>query len=307
MSIPDREMLKWTFDLLVGHAVKGERCPTKDQLGTAANKAISVLAHAGRIRVEVSAHNWRVVEIREGEHMGKRTAPNPIPGAKPYMVVGSRRDVLPEAVRMIDVCIDVSDNNIITSWPLVAGAGIKVAFVKAMDGNGPIYSTWNAQSAGVRSVGIFVIPYAFLSASSTDEVAAALIGETGLVKGSPVALDWEGRANQTCAAEMVETIGAALSVITERSPLGYWGMAGSTPAQPTARLQRWDRWIPRYPQLPQPPNFAAMKPSSVAKCPQGASFWQYTSAGVVPGIAGNVDRSVWTGTLDELSRWCANE
>lgn len=86
------EIMDAVFAILVDAAVKGERCPTSEQLTyamdrTDANKWVSELAKVGRIRVEVSAHNWRVVEIREGEHKGKRTAPNPIKGAKPYMIV----------------------------------------------------------------------------------------------------------------------------------------------------------------------------------------------------------------------------
>lgn len=202
----------------------------------------------------------------------------------------------------LDVCIDVSDNNVITDWAMVYASGIRVAMIKAMDGAGPTYRTWTSQSTGARAAGIAVIPYLFLE--PMDSVAN-FIAETGLTEGSPCAVDWEGRANQTATPVVAETIGMGLSATTKRVPLGYWGEEGSTPAQPTAGMAEWDRWVPRYPQVPQPPNFAALTPHALRKQPPGALFWQYTSAGDVPGIEGPVDRSVWLGTEEELTAWLA--
>jgi hypothetical protein len=45
------------------------------------------LARAGRIRIEVYAHNWRVVEILSGPNKGKRTAPCPNKTNGPYLVI----------------------------------------------------------------------------------------------------------------------------------------------------------------------------------------------------------------------------
>ena len=85
MKLPDIAMtptLEHVFARLVDCARKGERCPTGDAISagvTAAGLALSrkspttALALAGRIRVRVHAHNWRVVEILEGPHAGKET------------------------------------------------------------------------------------------------------------------------------------------------------------------------------------------------------------------------------------------
>lgn len=202
----------------------------------------------------------------------------------------------------LDVCIDVSDNNVISDWSAVYNSGIRVAMIKAMDGAGPTYSTWASQSAGARASGISVIPYLFMEPMDS---AVNFISETGLIANSPYALDWEGRANQTAAPSIAEAIGTSLIAVAQRPPLGYWGEPGSTPAQPTAVMATWDRWVPRYPQVPQPASFSELTLSSLGKQPPGALFWQYTSAGVVPGIEGPVDRSVWLGTEDELTAWLA--
>lgn len=65
-----------TFARLEACALAGERCPTRDRLPT---DDVTWLAHSGKIRIEVSTHNWRVVTILVGPNKGKATAPNPIP------------------------------------------------------------------------------------------------------------------------------------------------------------------------------------------------------------------------------------
>lgn len=80
-----RIQLANVFATIVDAAVKGERAPQNDVLPTGAT---SQLARAGYIKVEVYAHNWRVIEIRSGEHKGKRTQATPHKGeGKPYKVV----------------------------------------------------------------------------------------------------------------------------------------------------------------------------------------------------------------------------
>lgn len=205
---------------------------------------------------------------------------------------------------MLDCCIDVSDNNVVTNWSAVYAGGIRVAFIKAMQGAGPTYPTWKPQSLGARSANIAVIPYIFLARGhAVKDVITNFVTETGLIKGNPFALDWEGRASQTATPMDVEAIGLGIAAVAGRIPIGYWGEVGATPAQPTPTMQKWDRWIPRYPQVPQPPNIVHMQASSLAKCPPGAKFWQYSSCGIVDGIEGPVDRSVWLGTEDEFNSW----
>lgn len=206
-----------------------------------------------------------------------------------------------------DVVIDVSDAQASIDWPTVYKSGIRVAFIKAMEGSAIGYRTWKPQSIGADAAGIFVIPYIFLRPTPPETVITNFASVTGLKKGEPFALDWEGEASETEAPANVETIGLGLAKIAGRPPVGYWGNPGSTPAQPTTIMQSWRRWIPRYPQSPEPPNFAAMTVRNVAKKPPSALFWQYTSAGVVSGIKGPVDRSVFCGTADQLTAWLSTD
>jgi hypothetical protein len=77
------------FAMLVKAAVAGERCPKSHPTGRGTIKSalVTQLAHAGRIRVEIYFHNWRVIEILEGPHKGRRTQECPKPGAKPYLTI----------------------------------------------------------------------------------------------------------------------------------------------------------------------------------------------------------------------------
>lgn len=98
MPRPSRldEAKEAVWGILQEIARKGERCPTLDRLGRllelrglSINHASTVppmLAREGRIRIEISARNWRVVEIRQGKHKGKRTKESAT-AAKPYLVI----------------------------------------------------------------------------------------------------------------------------------------------------------------------------------------------------------------------------
>lgn len=77
------------FALLEATAIAGERCPQTAPFGPLPGPATGELARAGRIRVEIFAHNWRVVTIMEGLHRGKHTALSPYRGSKlPYKTIG---------------------------------------------------------------------------------------------------------------------------------------------------------------------------------------------------------------------------
>jgi hypothetical protein len=76
------------FAILESVAAEGKRCPQNHPDGPIKTATYSTLARAGRIRVEIYAHNWRVVTIMEGPHKGKSTARSPHRGSsKPYKVI----------------------------------------------------------------------------------------------------------------------------------------------------------------------------------------------------------------------------
>lgn len=80
-------VLDRNYALIEAAAIKGERCPQSKPHGPLDGAAPAALARAGRIRLEVFVHNWRVVTIMEGEHKGKTTAPCPQEGRVPYRII----------------------------------------------------------------------------------------------------------------------------------------------------------------------------------------------------------------------------
>lgn len=91
----DAQRKEIVFGLIVEAAVRGWRCPTSQDVAdqhniTNSSRLFSMLAADGRIRIEVSARNWRTVWICDGEHRGLHTQ-RPIWQNKPYMVLGPAR------------------------------------------------------------------------------------------------------------------------------------------------------------------------------------------------------------------------
>lgn len=208
----------------------------------------------------------------------------------------------------LDIVIDVSGGGqgLTINWKQVAEAGVKLAFIKAVEGSTFHDRAFQLNRKGAGDAGILTVPYDFLRPSADAAASADFFIKTAqLVRGMPFMLDWEGRAADTVTPQIAEEIGKRISDLTGRVPTGYWGMPGSTPATPTAAMQGWDRFVPRFPQKVAP-NFTSLSASSVKKLPfKGALFVQYSASGSVAGIDGRVDRSVWLGTLEELIAWHA--
>jgi lysozyme len=202
----------------------------------------------------------------------------------------------------LDVVIDVSDAQGVIDWAAVANAGIKVAFVKATEDASFAARRWPMNKREAEKAGLKVIPYHFIGRANFERQAAHFRDVAGLTPGSAYALDWEG--HPTATAEEVEMMGNALLEITGRTPLGYWGIPGSSPENPTPAMQRWERWVPRYP-LRNIANFQQLPERRRSPGVPSYRFWQYTKWGLVPGIHGFVDRSIASfDDVEELVRWC---
>jgi hypothetical protein len=207
---------------------------------------------------------------------------------------------------LLDSVIDVSDAQNKIDWHKVAAAGIKVAMIKATEGATLTADTWKTNRDGAKNAGIAVIPYHFLTKADAKSQADHFSSVAELGKGMPYALDWEGIG--TASPDQVDLIGHTLVDLTGRTPLGYWGIPGSTPTKvkdgpaipPSAFMETWERWVPRYREK-EIPNFTKM-PSKFTtpfgpfggapSVPGNFLFWQYTDGGSVDGISVNTDRSV---------------
>jgi len=72
-------------------ALRGERAPTnqtgENPAGTLRSGITTELLKQGRIKVEIYALNWRVIEILTGPHAGERTKGPPNPSWQPYKIL----------------------------------------------------------------------------------------------------------------------------------------------------------------------------------------------------------------------------
>lgn len=88
------EVVERCFAVLEAAAVAGRRCPGNDT-GAVSSDLVGMLARAGRIKVEIYALNFRVVEIMTGPNAGRRTKARPHDSSPPWKVIdknGSHTD-----------------------------------------------------------------------------------------------------------------------------------------------------------------------------------------------------------------------
>lgn len=203
----------------------------------------------------------------------------------------------------LDVVIDVSDAQGVIDWAAVANAGIKVAFVKATEDASFAARRWPMNKREAEKAGLKVIPYHFIGPANFERQAAHFRDVAGLTSGSAYALDWEG--HPTATAKEVEMMGDALMEITGRAPLGYWGIPGSSPENPTPAMQRWERWVPRYPlrnianfqQLPEAIGHPVCRRSDFGNTPNGVWFPEFTGLSIVPSHPSMMSRSWSAGAI----------
>ena len=87
------------FAKLEATALVGGRCPLAGTDGLT-SQLTAALARAGRIRIDVYPHNWRVITITEGPNAGKATAPPPNPAWRPYLTIEKGSPAKPQYSRV---------------------------------------------------------------------------------------------------------------------------------------------------------------------------------------------------------------
>jgi lysozyme len=204
--------------------------------------------------------------------------------------------------------IDVSRFQGSITWPSVAGAGIRFAFVQASRGSGsdctvkpgqcgpdPYFAANRlaAEQAGIR-VGAYHRAFAN-GATTADARADALIEANifiaavgSLQQGELIpVLDAESPFTGMTSTSLRTWIRVFVKRVNKklgRKPMIYtnassWSATGNTPEFARAKYPLWvAEWGVSHPTVPAG-NWAG----------RGYWVWQYTSSGSVPGISGRVD------------------
>jgi GH25 family lysozyme M1 (1,4-beta-N-acetylmuramidase) len=197
--------------------------------------------------------------------------------------------------------IDVSHYQGSINWTSVRNAGIQFAFIKSTEGTTIKDSAFGANYTGAHGAGVIRGAYHFARpAASTGAVQANYFASNGGAWSAdgltlPGAVDLEaGCAGKTQSA-MVAWIRDFLNT--------YYGRTGRHAVIYTT-TSWWTSCTGNY------SGFAANNPLWIARwasapgtLPAGYgfyTFWQYTDAGSVSGIAGAVDRDYFNGARDRL-------
>lgn len=94
MKLSRSEQVQRCFEALQRAAVAGARCPLSGSDGVTSDLT-AALAKSGRIKIEVYARNYRVVEILDGPNKGKRTRSAPV-GHETYKLIDKRGTLRPD-------------------------------------------------------------------------------------------------------------------------------------------------------------------------------------------------------------------
>jgi lysozyme len=195
--------------------------------------------------------------------------------------------------------LDVSSYTGPVDWPRVRAAGHAFAFARVSDGTAHLDSRFAGHWRGLRQAGLVRGAYQFFRPAQDPKAQAALLLERlaaagGLAPGDlPPVLDLEvtdglsDAAVRAAAQAWLDAVEAA----TGRPPLLYTA-AFMAPVL-GGGFGRYPLWVANF-DAPCP----ALPDAWVAW-----RFWQHTSAGSSPGVAGEVDLDVFDGAREELQAW----
>lgn len=185
-------------------------------------------------------------------------------------------------------------------WAKVKGAGISFAIFKATESTNYFDPQFTANWNGTKANGIIRGAYHFFRpAADATQQADYFVSKAGMPGDGdlPLTLDLEvtdGLGGAAVAAAALKFL-QRVEQLTGRIPLIYTSPSffTNTLGSPNgfAKYHLWiAHWGVNCPNIPNPP-WPSWK------------FWQYTDAGSVAGIAGNVDRDRFNGSLADLKQF----
>lgn len=200
--------------------------------------------------------------------------------------------------------IDVSRYQGDINWSKVKEAGKVFAIIKASQGKSYRDPKFLANVRGARAAGVLIGAYHFLDATNEADAreeaqnlynAMKEAGGIGLFDLPPV-LDYEtnpGKLSKAQISAVTKAFLVEIERLTGRKPMIYSG--NSFAANFDASMACYPLWVARY---------SSKVPWNVPTWSEW-TIWQYSSAGAVPGVNGNVDLNEYNGTLADLKFWLA--
>lgn len=198
--------------------------------------------------------------------------------------------------------IDVSRYQGKIDWLQVKADKREFVFIKATEGQTYTDPNFTANVKGALSAGLLVGTYHFLKATTAAvakaeaaHYAKSLEGVGGAKYfGLPPAMDYENNPSgisKTQINAVAKAFLTELERLTGVKPIIYTG--NSFAGNFDTSLSGYDLWIARYSNTKVPDDQPAWKTWDI---------WQYSEAGKVPGINGNVDLNEFNGSLSDLKK-----
>lgn len=215
--------------------------------------------------------------------------------AGPLLVILGGLPTAPEAAAAHLPGIDVSNYQGNVNWTSVKGAGISFAIAKATEGTTFTDAYINQNIAGMKKAGI--VPGAYHFAHPGTDATTQANHFTSVVKAAnggtfsgllQLVLDLEvtDGTSPSHVFAWTQTFVARVEAVTGRPCIIYTGFYfwRDSVGNPDNNLN-CPLWLAAY--VPESET-ASLTPQAWAGV--GWAFWQYTDAGSVSGVSGNVDR-----------------
>ena len=192
--------------------------------------------------------------------------------------------------------LDVSRYQGVVDWDRVATQDQHFAFIKASEGREHRDVAFLANWTGARRAGLrrgayhYLLPHA-----SVEEQLSNYIDLVKLEPGDlPPVLDVED-IGRLSGPQLVRHVRDWLQLAEAHygvKPIVYTGLNFYN-RYLAGQFDEYPLWLARYDER-----------DPVTICGRPYQFWQFTDRASVPGIVGNVDRNVFSGTLQDLQAIC---
>ena len=195
----------------------------------------------------------------------------------------------------LDVVIDISHHNTITSWSDIKEAGFVGIIHKASQGTTFVDPAYHERRQQALDSGLLWGAYHFAESGPVLPQVTHFLDTVRPTAADLLVLDWEPCSTGTMTLEGAELFVDEVYLATGRWCGLYSGMSfctdtlGACTDTPLARC--W-LWLARY----------AMEPPDVPPAWDVFTLWQWTDQGSVAGVAGPVDIDRFNGTMEELLR-----
>ena len=201
--------------------------------------------------------------------------------------------------------IDVSKWNGDIDWRSVKKSGVSFAFIKATEGADRIDPAFESNWRNAAAAGVPHAPYHFYYFCSTADAQADWFIRS-IPKSSmhlPPVLDVEWNpSSPTCKYRPpAAVVRAEMKKFMDRLEAHY----GKRPIIYTSVDFHRDNLIGHFDNYHFWVRSVAAHPKDIYEARRWA-FWQYTSTGIVPGIKGQTDINVFSGTAKNWNQWVAS-